>query len=49
MVRIERIELSTQPWEGYILPLYDTREMEPSWGIEPQTSALRKRRSSQLS
>ncbi len=28
MVRVERIELSTHPWEGYILPLNYTRLYE---------------------
>ena len=27
MVRVERIELSPQPWEGYILPLNYTRAL----------------------
>jgi hypothetical protein len=31
MVRAERIELSSQPWEGHILPLNYAR-MEPPWG-----------------
>lgn len=25
MVRVERIELSAQPWEGHVLPLHHTR------------------------
>ncbi len=25
MVRVARIELASQPWEGYILPIYYTR------------------------
>ena len=25
MVRVQRVELWFQPWEGYVLPLYDTR------------------------
>ncbi len=25
MVRVRRVELRSQPWEGHIIPLYDTR------------------------
>ncbi len=54
MVRVQRVELWFQPWEGYVLPLYDTRileskVLEPPRRFELRTPALRKRCSSQLS
>lgn len=44
MVRVARIELASQPWEGRVMPLNHTR-VEPPSGIEPLTYALRMRRS----
>jgi hypothetical protein len=66
MVRVGRVELPSQPWEGYIIAairhprisffrlthsmfICERVLLEPPRGFEPRTSALRKRRSSQLS
>ena len=48
VVRVERIELSSYPWEGYIMAVIrypPDYNMEPPAGIEPATYALRVRRS----
>lgn len=44
MVRVARIELAFQPWEGRVIPLNYTR-VEPPSRIELLTCALRMRRS----
>ena len=57
LVRVAGVEPASQPWEGYIIAVIRhpllvksyLSDVEPPWGFEPQTSALRKRRSSQLS
>lgn len=47
MVRVQRVELWSQPWEGHIIAVirYPQKHLEPPAGIEPATYALRKRRS----
>lgn len=41
VVRVAGVEPASQPWEGYILPLYYTRILEPKMGFEPTTCSLR--------
>jgi hypothetical protein len=48
VVRMAGVEPASQPWEGHIIAVI-RHSLEPPWGFEPQTPALRKRCSSQLS